>query len=266
MSGRLQIDKLILGYRQRTILRDVSTIIPDARFTAIVGANGCGKSSLLRAIVNLVPLAGGAIRLDGRAVSTMRPRDLARRIALLPQSPITPDGIIVRELVARGRFAWQTRYFRDSGADAKVIDEALELTGMNLLSEAPLSELSGGQRQRAWISMVLAQQTPILLLDEPTSFLDVAHQVELMELLVFLRSIGKTIIAVLHDINQASRYADHLIALGDGGLAASGAPQEIVDASFIHRLFGLECVVIPDPVAGSPMAVASSRIIEKEAI
>ncbi len=259
MRGRLQIDRLTLGYRHRMILRDISVVIPDGQFTAIVGANGCGKSSLLRSMVNLVPPASGTISLDGRAVSTMRPRELARSIALLPQSPITPEGIIVRELVARGRFAWQSGYFRHNRADAEAIDEALCLTGMAGSSDVPVSELSGGQRQRAWISMILAQQTPILLLDEPTSFLDIAHQVELMELLVSLRSSGKTIVAVLHDINQACRYADHLIALGASGLSANGSPREVVDASFIHALFGLNCVVVPDPVTGSPMAIAEGK-------
>jgi len=186
----------------------------------------------------------------------MRPSELARNVAMLPQAPIAPEGITVAELVARGRFAWQSFFPRYSLKDHEAVATALSATRLEGLADKLLSELSGGQRQRAWIAMVLAQDTQIILLDEPTSFLDLSHQVELMQLLVRLRKQGKTIVAVLHDINQACRYADNLIALADGRVIAAGAPSEILSPALVEEVFGLKVMVASDPVSGTPMAVA----------
>lgn len=255
MKGRLRVEGLSLAYESRVVLDGIDTCIPDGAFTAIIGANGCGKSSLLKSMVNLLRPTTGAVRLDGREVSTIRPRELAKEIAMLPQSPLAPEGITVAELVARGRFAWQSFFTRNNKRDDEVVANALAASQLEALAEAPVAELSGGQRQRAWIAMVLAQDTPIILLDEPTNFLDLAHQVELMELIARLRRHGKTIVAVLHDINQAGRYADHLIALAGGMIAASGAPSAVVTPRLVESVFNLKALVVPDPVVGTPMAI-----------
>ncbi|WP_354699370.1 Ferric enterobactin transport ATP-binding protein FepC [Paraconexibacter sp. AEG42_29] len=252
----LQVDALTLAYGDRTIVADLTTLIPGGRITAIVGPNACGKSTLLRSMARLLAPRSGAVLLDGDAVHRLKTRDVARRIGLLPQSPITPEGITVKELVERGRFPHRKALRPPSREDRDKVAWALEATGVADLQDRPVDELSGGQRQRAWIALALAQDTGVLLLDEPTTYLDIAHQIEVLDLVHRLnRQDGRTIALVLHDLNQACRYADHLIALRDGRLHAAGPPAEVVDAALVQDVFGVAVTVMEDPVCGVPMTV-----------
>lgn len=255
MSDRLQAQALTLRYEARVISRDLSLSIPDGAFTAVVGPNACGKSTLLRALARLLPPQRGQVLLDSKAIHTLPSREVARQLGMLPQSPTAPDGITVADLVARGRFPHQSFLRQWTPADEAAVDDALRLTGTIELAERPLAELSGGQRQRVWIAMALAQETPILLLDEPTTFLDLSHQIELLDLLARLNAEGRTIVAVLHELNLAFRYADHLIAMRDGSIVAEGAPSEIVTESLMQEVFGLRAMVMADPICARPMIV-----------
>lgn len=255
MGHRLKADAVTLRYDDRTISENLSVEIPDGSLTVIVGPNACGKSTLLRALSRLMTPARGQVVLDGKLIGSYPAREVARRLGLLPQSPTAPDGITVADLVARGRYPHQSFLRQWSPEDRQAVTQALTATKMLPYARRLLGELSGGQRQRVWIAMVLAQETPLLLLDEPTTFLDIAHQVELMELLSELNAQGRTIIAVLHDLNQASRYASHLIAMRSGAIVAKGAPAQILTAELVQEVFGLNAVVIPDPVSGTPMVV-----------
>ncbi|RJE82323.1 ABC transporter ATP-binding protein [Paracoccus onubensis] len=255
MGHRLKADAVTLRYDDRTISENLSVEIPDGSLTVIVGPNACGKSTLLRALSRLMTPARGQVVLDGKLIGSYPAREVARRLGLLPQSPAAPDGITVADLVARGRYPHQSFLRQWSPEDRQAVTEALTATKMLPYARRLLGELSGGQRQRVWIAMVLAQETPLLLLDEPTTFLDIAHQVELMELLSELNAQGRTIIAVLHDLNQASRYASHLIAMRSGAIVAKGAPAQILTAELVQEVFGLNAIVIPDPVSGTPMVV-----------
>lgn len=255
MTHRLRADALTLRYEQRTISSDLSLAIPDGSFTVIVGPNACGKSTLLRALSRLLAPSAGEVLLDQRPIGTFPAREVARRLGLLPQSATAPEGITVADLVARGRYPHQSFLRQWSQADEQAVNEAMRATGVEGLAERPLNELSGGQRQRVWIAMVLAQQTPILLLDEPTTYLDIAHQIELLELLAELNRQGRTIVAVLHELNQACRYGTHLVAMKDGEVIASGAPGDVFTEELVARVFGLEALIIPDPVTGTPMLV-----------
>ncbi|WBU62151.1 ABC transporter ATP-binding protein (plasmid) [Paracoccus albus] len=256
---RLSAENATLRYDMREISRGLSVAIPDGSLSVIVGPNACGKSTLLRALSRLLTPAAGRVILDGAEIGRLPVRDVARRLGLLPQSAIAPDGITVADLVARGRFPHQSFLRQWSLADERAVSEALDATGMTDHATRPVAELSGGQRQRVWIAMVLAQETPILLLDEPTTYLDIAHQIELMELLTDLNAKGRTIAAVLHDLNQACRYASHLIAMRDGAIIAEGRPEEIVTEALIAEVFGLHTLIIPDPVTGRPMVVPKGR-------
>lgn len=248
------------GYGQTPILKDLAFEVPSGGITAIVGANACGKSTLLRCLARLLRPERGQVLLDGRSVRDIPTRDLARRLGLLPQSPLAPDGITVADLVSHGRHPHQGLLSRWSRADDMAVADALEATRTADLAERAVDELSGGQRQRVWIAMALAQETDILLLDEPTTFLDIAHQVEVLDLLVDLnRSRGTTIVMVLHDLNLAARYADHLVAMRDGRLEAVGAPEDILTAAMVERVFGLKSLVIPDPTSGKPMMLPLGR-------
>lgn len=255
MLDRLHTEDVTLRYQDRVISRDLTLHIPDGVFTAIVGPNACGKSTLLRALSRLLPPVAGRVVLDGESITRLPTAQVARQLGVLPQSPAAPQGITVSDLVARGRFPHQSFLQQWSPQDSAAVDSAMAQTGISDLAERPISDLSGGQRQRAWIAMVLAQETPILLLDEPTTFLDVVHQVELLELLARLNKSGRTIVAVLHELNLAFRYADHLIAMRDGMVMASGAPDEIVSEGLIDTVFGLSALVMPDPLTGRPMMI-----------
>ncbi len=259
MTQRLSADAVTLRYGERTISQGLSLAIPDGSFTVIVGPNACGKSTLLRALSRLLVPAAGQVILDGRHISQFPAKEVARRLGLLPQSAVAPEGITVADLVARGRYPHQSFLRQWTDADEQAVAEAMQATDVAVLSDRLLDELSGGQRQRVWIAMVLAQQTPILLLDEPTTFLDIAHQIELMELLADLNDAGRTVVAVLHDLNQACRYASHLIAMRDGRIAAQGAPGAIFTEQLVQEVFGLPAVIIADPVSGTPLVVPRGR-------
>jgi len=252
----LRAAALTLAYGDRTVVADLDLDVPPARVTAIVGANASGKSTLLKAMGRLLHPRQGAVLLDGAAIHRLPTREVARRVGLLAQAPPLPEGLTVEDLVTRGRYPRQRALQRWSAEDRERVAWALDATRMGDLRNRPLDELSGGQRQRAWIAMALAQDTEVLLLDEPTTFLDLAHQIEVLDLLLELNNrAGRTIVLVLHDLNQACRYADHLVALRDGAIHASGPPTEVVDAAMVEAVFGLRAQVLPDPVSGTPMCV-----------
>ena len=259
-ESRLTGSGLALGYGGNLVCRDLDIAIPEGGFTAIIGPNGCGKSTLLRALSRLLAPAGGVVLLDGRDVQRTPAREVARRLGLLPQSAIAPAGITVSDLVSRGRYPHQTLLRQWSRADAEAVAKAMRATAISDFADRSIDELSGGQRQRVWVAMALAQETPLLLLDEPTTFLDITHQIDLMELFQDLnRAGGRTLVAVLHDLNQACRYATHLIAMREGRIVAEGAPGEIVTAELVEAVFDLSALVIEDPVSGTPLVVPRQR-------
>ncbi|MBK6043136.1 ABC transporter ATP-binding protein [Streptomyces sp. MBT55] len=257
---RLTAEGLTLGYGDRTVVDSLDLDIPPARITVIVGANACGKSTLLRSMSRLLAPRAGRVVLDGKEVHRLPAKELARTLGLLPQSPIAPEGITVSDLVGRGRHPHQGIFSRWNEQDDAAVAAALEATHTEPLAERAVDELSGGQRQRVWIAMALAQQTDLLLLDEPTTFLDASHQIEVLDLLTDLnRSRGTTIVMVLHDLNLAARYADHLIALADGGLHASGTPSEVLTEETVRAVFDLDSRIIEDPVSGRPLMLPIGR-------
>lgn len=255
-SARMSAEHIQVSRGSNGVLHDLSVIIPDGSFTAIVGANGCGKSTLLMTLARLLSPEKGEIRLDGTPIAEMRAREFARVVGLMPQGAVAPDGITVSELVACGRFPYQNALRQWSRADEAAVGRALDLTGMRAIATRNVNELSGGQRQRAWIALVLAQETPVIFLDEPTSFLDIAHQIELMTLLENLnRASGRTIVAVLHDLNQACRFATHMIAMREGRIVAQGEPQAIMTETLVADVFGLCAIIASDPVSRTPLVV-----------
>jgi iron complex transport system ATP-binding protein len=234
--------------------------IPDGKITCIVGANACGKSTLLRALARLLRPKQGTVLLDGESIHRLPTKEVASRLGILPQSPIAPEGITVADLVARGRYPHQKWFRQWTGADEAVIAEAMAATGTLDLARRPVDELSGGQRQRVWIAMTLAQGTDLMLLDEPTTYLDLAHQVEVLDLLVDLNlAERRTIVLVLHDLNHAARYSDHLIAMRKGSVIAHGHPSDIVTEATVEEAFGLRCRVETDPVSGTPLVLPMGR-------
>lgn len=260
VADRLHAESITIGYDDRVISAGLDVTIPDGSFTVVVGPNACGKSTLLRALSRLLKPSQGQVVLDGRSISSIPAKEVARRLGLLPQTSIAPEGITVADLVARGRYPHQKLLRQWSREDEAAVVGALEATGTTSLSGRLVDELSGGQRQRVWVAMVLAQETPILLLDEPTTFLDIAHQIELLELCADLnRDRGHTLVAVLHDLNHACRYATHLIAMKDGAIVAEGAPGDVVTAQLVEDVFGLPCRIIDDPVTGTPLVVPEGR-------
>ncbi|PHP94217.1 Fe(3+)-dicitrate ABC transporter ATP-binding protein [Pantoea agglomerans] len=262
MTGktRLQGDALTLGYDKKIVAENLTVAIPDGELTVIIGPNACGKSTLLRTLSRLVSPLKGQVLLDGNAIAHYATKEVARRLGLLPQSSNAPAGISVSELVARGRYPHQPLFGRWRQEDEMAVQQAMQATGVADLAQQQVDTLSGGQRQRVWIAMVLAQQTPLLLLDEPTTWLDIAHQIELLELMQDLnQQHGRTLVVVLHDLNQACRYASHLIAMRDGKIIAEGKPAAIVTPELIEAIYGLRCIIINDPVAGTPMIVPLGR-------
>ncbi len=259
-AQRLWAERLTLGYADDDVVRSVDLAIPDGAVTAIIGANACGKSTLLRGLARLLTPRGGVAYLDGKAIHSLRTQQVARELGMLPQSPSAPDGITVRDLVGRGRYPHQGLFRQWTPADEEAVEAALEATDTAALADRRVQDLSGGQRQRVWVAMALAQDTDLLLLDEPTSYLDISHQIELLDLLADLnRERGKTIVAVLHDLNLACRYADRVVAMKDGRIFAEGAPEEVVTPENVRAVFGLQCEVIRDPLTGTPMVVPRGR-------
>ncbi|WP_460272138.1 ABC transporter ATP-binding protein [Celeribacter sp. ULVN23_4] len=256
----LRAEGLTLRYDTRDVSQDLSVAIPEGGFTVIVGPNACGKSTLLRALSRLLSPTAGRVLLDGKEISDRPAKEVARRLGLLPQSSTAPEGITVADLVARGRYPHQGLFRQWSEEDARAVEQAMAVTRVAGLAARQVDELSGGQRQRVWIAMVLAQDTPILLLDEPTTFLDIAHQIELLDILAGLKTDGRTVVAVLHDLNHACRYATHLVAMRDGRLMAEGSPAEIVTEGLVRAVFDLSSAIITDPISGAPLVVPGHRL------
>lgn len=256
----LNAKDLTLRYEQRTVIEQLSAEIPEGKVTMIVGANACGKSTLLRGLSRLLKPAAGRVTLDGKDIHSRPAREVARTLGLLPQHPTAPDGITVRDLVGRGRYPHQGFFRSWSPEDELAVQTALDATETMELADRNVDELSGGQRQRVWIAMALAQETDVLLLDEPTTYLDLAHQVEVLDLVTDLnRKNGTTVAIVLHDLNLAARYADHVIALKAGTIVAEGPALQVVTEHLVREVFGLESRVVPDPVSGTPLIIPIGR-------
>ncbi|GAB6898298.1 ABC transporter ATP-binding protein [Kineosporia succinea] len=251
---------LSLGYDGHRVVEGLNLDIPPGRLTMIVGPNACGKSTTLRSMARLLVPTSGAVLLDGKDIQKSATKDVAAVLGILPQTPVAPDGIIVSDLVSRGRYPHQGWLRRWTAQDDEAVAEAMRATSVLELASRPVDALSGGQRQRVWIAMALAQRTDLLLLDEPTTYLDVAHQLEVLDLLVDLNTTrGTTVVVVLHDLNLACRYADHLVAMRLGKVMAQGDPREVVTADLIEEIFGMRCSVVPDPISGTPMIVPIGR-------
>jgi len=258
-ASRLSARRAHLAYDRRTVSEAVDADVREGSFTVIVGPNACGKSTLLRAFARLLKPRSGSVLLDGRELAGVPAKEAARIVGLLPQTSTAPDGITVAALVARGRYPHQGLFRQWTANDREAVDAALAETDLTDLVDVPVDELSGGQRQRVWVAMALAQQTPVLLLDEPTTYLDIAHQYDLLDLFARLHGQGTTVVAVLHDLNQAARYATDLIVMADGDVVATGTPAEVLTEQLVTDVFDLPCVVVPDPVTGSPMVVPRRR-------
>jgi iron complex transport system ATP-binding protein len=255
VNSVLSAADLAAGYDERAVLSGLSVTVPPGQFSVVIGPNACGKSTLLRTLARLLRPRAGTVLLDGADLRRLPPRELATRLGVLPQSPLVPEGVSVAELVARGRQPHQRWWRQWSREDEEAVAAALRDADVADLADRPVEALSGGQRQRVWIAMALAQRTEILLLDEPTTYLDLAHQIEVLDLLRRLQRGGRTVVAVLHDLNQAARYADHIIAMRDGAIVASGQPADVLTVPLIRDVFGLECVVVECPVTGAPLVV-----------
>ena len=251
----LAVEDLVMAYDDAPVIDGLSLAVPRGSFTAVVGPNGCGKSTLLRALARTMKPRAGRVLLDGAPITDLRGKEVARRVALLPQSPIAPEAITVGDLVARGRYPHQGLLRQWSADDARAVEAALDATETVDLRDRLVSSLSGGQRQRVWLALALAQDTELLLLDEPTTFLDIAHQYEVLGLCSRLHAQGRTLVAVLHDLNQAARFATHLVVMADGAVVAQGEPSEILTAELVQSVFGLPARIIPDPVTGTPLVI-----------
>ncbi|MEM9629841.1 MAG: ABC transporter ATP-binding protein [Pseudomonadota bacterium] len=257
---RFDTAELSFSYGSALIIDDLNLSIPQGAFTALIGPNGSGKSTVLRMLTALLKPLQGSVLLDGTSIYSLSTGELAKRVGMLPQGPVAPEGLTVYELVQLGRYPHRAVFSGWSAKDKEACDKALVLTGLADLVHRRVDHLSGGQKQRAWIAMTLAQETPILLLDEPTTFLDLSHQIDVLELATDLvRKQGKTIIAVLHDLNQACRYADNMVMLKSGKVAAAGAPNEVMTSAVIQDVFDVNATVQPDPVTGTPMCIPIPR-------
>ncbi|MEU7618119.1 ABC transporter ATP-binding protein [Micromonospora rifamycinica] len=258
-ESRLRADALTLAYDRRVVVRDLDVQLTDGSFTVIVGPNACGKSTLLRSLARVLKPQSGAVYLDGQTIASQPSKQVARQLGMLPQSSVAPGGIVVEELVARGRFAHQRLLRQWSPQDEAAVADAMRQTEVTELADRFVDELSGGQRQRVWLAMALAQQTPILLLDEPTTFLDLSHQFEVLDLCADLHEQGRTVVAVLHDLNHACRYATELIVMREGRVLAQGAPAAVMTAELVETVFAMPCRVMTDPETQTPMVVPAGR-------
>jgi iron complex transport system ATP-binding protein len=264
-TARLRTEAVTVGYGGDPVVRDLSLTITDGQVTTIVGPNGCGKSTLLRTMSRLLKPTRGVVLLDGESIHDVHTRDVAKTMALLPQSPVAPDGLLVRDLVGRGRHPHQRWFSQWSPEDERIVQLALEMTDTAALRDRPLDQLSGGQRQRAWVAMTLAQDTDLLLLDEPTTYLDLAHQVEVLDLVTRLnRERGRTVVMVLHDLNLAARYSDTIVVMKDGVVVTQGAPTDVFTTAMLAETFGLDADVLPDPRTGLPIIVPTSSAASVE--
>ncbi|VEP12966.1 iron-enterobactin transporter subunit; ATP-binding component of ABC superfamily [Hyella patelloides LEGE 07179] len=260
---RLETKQLTLAYDGAPVVQNLNLGIPTGKITVLVGANGCGKSTLLRGLARLLKPKSGMVYLDGKAIFQLNAKTVAKKLGMLPQSPTAPEGLTVQDLVAMGRYPYQNWLQQWSSEDEQKVKEALEITNMTELADRALDNLSGGQRQRAWIAMVLAQDTDLLLLDEPTTFLDLSHQVELLDLLYELHEQqGKTIVMILHDLNLSCRYADYLVAVQQGKIYTTGTPEQVMTEEMVRDVFNLECRIVPDPLADTPMCIPMGRKVK----
>ncbi|MFH8369515.1 ABC transporter ATP-binding protein [Streptomyces sp. NPDC018031] len=257
--ARLSARGVTVGYGDRAVIDDLDVAIPPGVITTIIGPNGCGKSTLLRTLSRLLKPTRGTVVLDGEDIARLRTRDVAKKLGLLPQAPVAPDGLTVADLVARGRHPHQSWLRQWSSDDAAVVERALAMTGVADLADRPVDALSGGQRQRVWISMTLAQGTDLLLLDEPTTYLDLAHAIDVLDLVDDLHESGCTVVTVLHDLNLAARYSDNLVVMKAGSILAQGHPREVITAELLDEAFGLRAAVIDDPVGDRPLIVPIGR-------
>lgn len=251
----LKASSVRLGYDRKIVIEDITLEVPEGELTMLIGPNGCGKSTLLKALARVLAPKAGYVYLGGTDIHQLRTTAVARRLGFLPQRQSVPPGIKVLDMVSRGRFAHQRFWSRWSQEDEKAVASALEVTGLTDLQRADVDELSGGQVQRVWLATVLAQDTPLLLLDEPTTFLDIAHQYEVLKLVRGFRDAGRTVVVVVHDLNQAARFATNLVVMKDGAVVAAGPPAEVLTAELVESVFGLPVLVVPDPVIGTPMVV-----------
>ncbi|GLV76285.1 ABC transporter ATP-binding protein [Streptomyces hygroscopicus] len=257
--ARLAARGITVGYGGRAVIDNLDVTIPSGLITTIIGPNGCGKSTLLRTLTRLLKPAKGAVVLDGEDIAGLRTRDVAKKLGLLPQAPVAPEGLTVADLVAKGRHPHQSWLRQWSSDDAGVVERALAMTGVSDLAGRPVDSLSGGQRQRVWISMALAQGTDLLLLDEPTTYLDLAHAIDVLDLVDDLHEAGRTVVMVLHDLNLATRYSDNLIVMRAGSILAQGHPRDVITAELLDEAFGLRATVIDDPVGDRPLIVPIGR-------
>ena len=258
-TSRLAARGVTVGYGGRAVIDELDVAIPPGVITTIIGPNGCGKSTLLKTLSRLLKPAAGSVVLDGEDIGRLRTRDVAKKLGLLPQAPGAPEGLSVADLVARGRHPHQSWLRQWSSDDADVVERALAMTGVSDLADRPVDALSGGQRQRVWISMTLAQGTDLLLLDEPTTYLDLAHALDVLDLVDDLHESGCTVVMVLHDLNLATRYSDNLVVMREGSILAQGHPRDVITAELLHEAFGLRARVIDDPVGDRPLIVPIGR-------
>ncbi|MFG3111291.1 ABC transporter ATP-binding protein [Streptomyces tendae] len=258
-ASRLAARGVTVGYGARSVIDGLDVAIPPGVITTIIGPNGCGKSTLLRTLSRLLRPTGGTVVLDGEDIAALKTREVAKKLGLLPQAPVAPEGLTVSDLVARGRHPHQSWLRQWSSDDADVVRRALAMTGVSDLADRPVDSLSGGQRQRVWISMTLAQGTDLLLLDEPTTYLDLAHAVDVLDLVDDLHESGRTVVMVLHDLNLATRYSDNLVVMREGAILAQGHPRDVITADLLHEAFGLRAKVIDDPVGDRPLIVPIGR-------
>ncbi|MDN3024048.1 ABC transporter ATP-binding protein [Streptomyces sp. S.PB5] len=257
--ARLAARDVTVGYGSRIVIDELDVSIPAGVITTIIGPNGCGKSTLLRTLSRLLKPTRGAVLLDGDDIVRLKTRDVAKKLGLLPQTPVAPEGLTVADLVARGRHPHQSWLRQWSSDDAAVVERALAMTGVSDLADRAVDTLSGGQRQRVWISMTLAQGTDLLLLDEPTTYLDLAHAIDVLDLVDDLHESGRTVVMVLHDLNLATRYSDNLVVMKDGAILAQGHPRDVITAELLHEAFGLRAMVIDDPAGDRPLIVPIGR-------